>query len=670
MRALIVRPAGLLALVLMSIFGCEGPEGPPTDGTEALSDPAVIPEVIYTYPPANSIGPYPDLTGWYCDGSGCGNVTQLQVRFNKYMDPSSVRTSIHLASPSDRLFVDSTRVVLAGNDIVMVRPVERVYSGSPFLFLVGESYRLTVDSAARDMNGNNLRAPFTMTFVPEPEFRVKSIDPRDGQVEVTRGTSLTIALNSRVDSGFFSHVRIDPPIDGRWGVYYDSSTVRFRPSPSENGWLPGTMFTVSVDTAAADIFGNRLRERFVSRFTTQAFRVISSTPAPGSVGFEPYNDVALIFNDAVDTSTVKSALRIDPPGQVTFSYTSYYPELVRVRATPQFEPSTHYTITVDTTLRSMRGMALETSYILPFTTAPFHVVYTSPGNNAGDVPVNTMISVQMNAPVAWESIPWAIATDPHITLVYQNNNNQRSFSVMPVAPLSGGTLYRVTLNTTLRTPSGVTLPSEYVFSFTTRVFRIEDTEPGDGDTGVSISRAVEVRFTSPVDTAEFMRAFTIEPPVGEHTLRSSYDWVYFRPSELAPETEYAWRIDTTLVSIFGERMAGPYSARFTTGPFVIVSSNPLDGESAFSVNHKLLFSCSANIASTTLPGCVTLTDSAGNAVAGGYLFYPASGMDFIFDPYFPLQPSTMYKVTVSTSLTSKGGVPLKEPYTITFHTAP
>src|SRR5262245_37218580 len=103
----------VLALILfnLSCTGPTGPAGPPGSGLESLSDPRIQPKVVYSNPPANSTGPYADFEN-----------NQIQIRFNKIMDRSSVRRAITLSSPETKAYIDTYYVRSTYGDIFTMSP--------------------------------------------------------------------------------------------------------------------------------------------------------------------------------------------------------------------------------------------------------------------------------------------------------------------------------------------------------------------------------------------------------------------------------------------------------------------------------------------------------------------------------------------------------------------
>lgn len=246
---------GLLAL---SCRGDEGPAGPAgRDAIDLLTDPSIQPKIIFTSPPPNSMGPYEDFT------------YQLAVRFNKIMDRSSLRRSIRLSTPAGNLFVDTSSVRSLGGDIFSLNAVDsagRTYGTNP-RWEIARVCTLAVSTGAADINGNHPGSAYSMTFEPEPFFRVKQVYPANGAANLSQFTNVVLTFNSPVDSSVIPSLSIAPPVAGGWHPLYggDSTTVSFSP---DSVFATGTIYTISVEMTARDVFLDSLRNRFSSTFST------------------------------------------------------------------------------------------------------------------------------------------------------------------------------------------------------------------------------------------------------------------------------------------------------------------------------------------------------------------------------------------------------------------
>ena len=150
----------IILICAMLAFACEGPMGPSGPGLGSLSDPSIMPKVIYSYPLGSSVGPYPELYQFNCGWEWCTWYSQFQVRFNKFMDLSSVRWAVRLSSPFGDIRADTNFIISVGGDVFILNPVDSLGYRYGFRFRIGATYTLGVDSTARDINGNLLRPPF------------------------------------------------------------------------------------------------------------------------------------------------------------------------------------------------------------------------------------------------------------------------------------------------------------------------------------------------------------------------------------------------------------------------------------------------------------------------------------------------------------------------------
>jgi hypothetical protein len=360
-----------LLLVTLAVIGCnqlkgptgpEGPQGPP--GTDGLTDPNVQPKVIWTFPPNESEGPYP---GFFTDG-----ISYIRVRFNKIMDINTLIKAVTLSSPTTSARIDTNFIYTLDGSAFFFYVTDTTY---PYYYgyrwKVNEQYTLTIDTTAKDINGNTLRPVFNLVFKPEPYFRVLSIYPKDGATNVNIYTSVELRFNSPVRTNIFASIlsnltngewRIDP-----WG-YHDSSYVYFY---NFSSLQYGTTYSIVVNTNARDRYDNQLGQQFSASFTTAPpppLQVTYTYPYNGQMFVSRSTSIEVDFNTSLDTSTVRNAFSINPTvaGDIYFpfwspSYFSFYPS-------SQLAANQTYAVTIDTTIRSVDGRKLSSPYTFSFTT--------------------------------------------------------------------------------------------------------------------------------------------------------------------------------------------------------------------------------------------------------------------------------------------------------------
>lgn len=131
------------------------------------------------------------------------------------------------------------------------------------------------------------------------------------------------------------------------------------------------------------------------------------------------------------------------------------------------------------------------------------VVKTDPGNEAGNVPVDAPIRATFSYdmdPVTVNKETFIVSGVPG-TVSYQDRT---AIFTPSGAGLERGKQYNAILTTGVKDLDGISLPSNFIWSFITEgeaVFAVESTVPNEGVENVSINAVIEVIFSKPVNPA-------------------------------------------------------------------------------------------------------------------------------------------------------------------------
>lgn len=458
MRKLLV--VNLILLVILSL-SCEGPMGPagpqgPAGDIGSLTDPTIMPKVISTYPPANSTGPY-EFFNYYSS-----NI--IQVRFNKIMDHGSLKRAFSITSPDLAVRIDTSAIYSYGGDLFRLYVYDSL--GYSYMWKFGITYTFGIAASAKDVNGNALNPAYSMTFTPEPYFRIKNIYPPNGAQNVGTSSSISLMFNSPVDTSIFSSIQITPPISGRWHIdSYDSTYLYYYYS---NALSHNTTYTINVQQGAKDKYGNQLQQPFNSTFTTLAFRVSSTYPKNGMENISLTNSVEIYFTNYLDTSTIRRSFSITPnvSGYLNFYTNSSY--IYFNHYSDEFIPETTYTVKIDTSIRSVSGDKLLSPYQFSFKTAPFKITYIYPYDGSTNVSrYLSYISVECNSRIDTSTIRSSFSI-PGITGSFYYYYGSSNFYFYPTnTPFEANRTYTATISTSLKSIKGARLKEPYSFSFTT-----------------------------------------------------------------------------------------------------------------------------------------------------------------------------------------------------------
>ncbi len=455
-RRLLLIIVALPVVLVMFMLSCKGPEGPmgPTGPSGSLNDPAVMPEVIYTFPPANSQGPYevvypPSFV--------------IQLRFNKVMDITTIKHGVHVSAPNTGVRLDTTFLYTFGGDLFWLYMIDTAAGYAQWK--IGKTYTLTVDTTVKDIHGNHIQPVYSMTFTPEPYFRVAQVAPANGRQDVPIDASIGLAFNSIVDTSILRHLQISPNIAGSW--YLDPATAYYE-FAYDTLMHHQTLYTITVTGGAHDTAGNQLREPFTSTFRTVAFKVSATSPSANATKVPLFTPVEIGFSAPIDTGTVRSAFLISPAvsGSLGLNYRSSYFTFYPIAG---LDVGTQYTVTIASSLRSMRGDRMDAPYSFSFTTVPFAITDCIPADGDSDVFVYPTINVYANSIIDTSTIRTAFSVQDSagvpvpgtLGIMYQ----YAQFYWFPVTYLSNGKSYTIRISTALRAKSGAYLETPFVARF-------------------------------------------------------------------------------------------------------------------------------------------------------------------------------------------------------------
>jgi hypothetical protein len=368
-------------LIILFLIGCRETPTDTINNTyyvidDSLSNPDVMPEVVFTNPADGAVGPFNTY-----ENDGYPDNPLVTIQFNKLINV------LNLPSTTITLKFDDTYIPLSLSDYY--------YNGEGYQYLepmlryilifeihskyrAYQSYTVTVDTTLTDVHGNRFSEPYIFTFTPEPNFRVYEGYPDYIGVGTQWFDNITINFNSSVDSTIFEKIQISPPIDGQWqlGYYYsyhypiDSTIVRHI---TRDTLLFDTEYTISVAGDAHDAQGHVINAPYQFSFTTEPFRVegysYSTNTSPEGFSYPYY--IHFYFNGPLDTSTVRTAINVTPTLPFTISYyygSDEYSSFYIYLQPDQMQANTLYKITLNTTIRSQNGAYMKGPFIFSFNT--------------------------------------------------------------------------------------------------------------------------------------------------------------------------------------------------------------------------------------------------------------------------------------------------------------
>jgi methionine-rich copper-binding protein CopC len=306
---------------------------------------------------------------------------------------------------------------------------------------------------------------------------VSATTPEDGATDVARDAQLLVVFSEALDPTSVNSVSLT--LNASSGaiaatVAYDDTSQTASLTPLSS-LVAQTTYTATVSAEISDTSGNNMAEAYRWSFTTAATAdttppsVVSSSPADGSTGVPVNTAIAVLFSESIAPASVTvSELYAD--GGITGSVSvsgataTYTPDA-------DLPPSTTVTMTLAAGVEDLAGNATTQATVWSFTTGssadttPPTVVSTEPASSQADVELDATISVVFSEPLDAATVDASSFTiSPGSGTVAVSGS---SATLTPDGSLTPGTVYTVTLSTTITDLAGNQMAAEYVWTFTT-----------------------------------------------------------------------------------------------------------------------------------------------------------------------------------------------------------
>ena len=434
--------------------------------------------------------------------------------------------------------------------------------------------------------------PGTTGITPPTIF---SISPVGGSVGACPNAVITVSFSEAMNPATIntSDFTVAPGVIGT--VTHNAANTIFTLTPSSN-LSAGKTYTVTITTAALDVYGNPLAANYVSSFTTAANAcmpapvVISTTPAAAATGVCPNKVITATFSEAMDPTTITAAnFQLVGPGATAVIGTVSY-----AAATNQaiFSPSSvlalnaTYTATIASGVKDLFGNALAAPYSWSFFTGANPCVpalpptSVTPANAAAGVCPNTVITAtyaQAMNPATINATDFLVKVTGGATVtgVVTADAAGKVFTFTPAAALALSTNYTITITTGAQDTFGNAMATNFVWMFTTGAITcisagpptVVNVTPTAGSLGVCLNAVATATFSQAMKpTTLNTNTFTLAPTtVGVVTLDGTNTVATFTPSApLTVSTLYTAEISTGAQNAGGTPLAANYFWSFTT----------------------------------------------------------------------------------------------------------
>lgn len=410
--------------------------------------------------------------------------------------------------------------------------------------------------------------------------------------------------------------------------------------------------------------------------------VIATNPFNGALAVPLNQVVSVTFNEKMDPSTMgPECFELSGANKVlgTFNYNDNIATITFIPSAPLLANTT-YTGRVKTSVRDMRGNALQKEYVWSFSTGliltPI-ILSTIPLNNAVDVEKTQVISATFSYlmdPLSIKDSSFKVLVDGvPIAGVVSTIDSTAYFT--PSNDLLPGKEYTATITTMVKTLNKGNMASNYTWKFTSKALvqpTIILTYPISNQTGIPLNQVVRAKFSMPMDVLSLKdSSYYISDGTNKILGTISYldSVVSFTPSiPLLPTTVYTATITTMAKSVEGAPMASNYVWSFTTitpvAPTVILT-DPIANAVGVLQNKTITANFSVAMDPTTITASSFTLSENGNPVSAVISYL---GTTATLNPNVDLLPNKVYTATISNTVKNVAGTNMVNNYAWSFTT--
>jgi hypothetical protein len=342
------------------------------------------------------------------------------------------------------------------------------------------------------------------------------------------------------------------------------------------------------------------------------------------------------------------------------------------------------------TVTNASGTSGTQTFTVNVAVVPPTVTSTSPANGATSIPINRKITATFSKPMDSTTITAAtftlVSPTANVAGTVSCNSGCTIATFAPGANLTASTTYTATITTGAKDPSGTSLASPFVWTFTTGATAdttaptVISTNPGNGVGGVQLNQKVAATFSKVMDAATITTTtFTLIKQGTTTNIAGAVSYVgttaTFTPTvNLAASTNYIATITTGAKDLAGNALASNFGWNFNTGTTsntsapTVTSTAPLNAATGVNINQTVNATFSTGMDPATISTVTFTLAGPGTTSVTGTVSCNSGCTIATFTPTANLTASATFTATVTTGAKDLSGNALAANKVWTFMT--
>ncbi|MFE3847769.1 Ig-like domain-containing protein [Flavobacterium sp. LB3P45] len=305
--------------------------------------------------------------------------------------------------------------------------------------------------------------------------------------------------------------------------------------------------------------------------------VVSTVPVNGATNVPLDQVISVTFNEEMNAETInQSSFTLKSGTSQIAGVITYINKTATFKPSALLDPNTTYSARLTRKVMDLTGNAIQTETNWTFSTGltvtPM-VTSTDPDNNANNIFLNKVVSVNFNMPMKASTINTTTYTLKQGTIAVPGTVSYSGTTAIfiPTGLLAPNTVYTATVSKSVTNLDNTTLIGDYIWKFTTGSLvapTVTSTDPINSSTGISLSKTITANFSMIMDPLTITgTTFTLKQ--GATVIAGAVTYTgstaSFKPTNALLEGKiYTATITTGAKSATGLPLANDFVWNFTT----------------------------------------------------------------------------------------------------------
>lgn len=549
-------------------------------------------------------------------------------------------------------------------------------------FQPSKDYTIRVSDSAMDNNGARFFEPAIIGFQTAANYPAVliSTDPAANETNVAYNKSVKLVFSEVIAQDTFSFT-IQPELPGGFQTTWDANgkecIIDFN-----SGFASNTLYRLKILESTKDIGGQNISNIPELVFTSETFnapRILSLSPASGSMAIPANSSFEILFDSAMDQSATNAAISFEPAlSGLVFNWSDSATRLNISRSAILSYDSQYY-LNIAKAAKRADGEELLNSYRAAYKTAPqTSVDSVSPANGATGISAYTDIKLQLTQEFNLSEVQNRVRIAAGAQIIAGSfNRSDRKIIFSPSESLPLAATIQVELQAGAQDINGLpVLP--FTSSFTventdTTAPEVVSSQPVAGSPDVPLNQIFEVTFNKTMQTSSVTSAFSITPtPAGTRTFswsNSNKTLTISYSEPLSHSTSYQLRIDSSASDPGGRSMPNNYLLSFSTvaRPEVVLSKCfPQPSAIGIQLKPNILVEFSKAMNQASAQNAFSLKNGS-VSISGNFVWLSDRKMQFT--PSSDLSPGVSHSISINSLARDTGNNYLESTVAWSFTTA-